>query len=175
MWRRLLPVTGNCLTYSCILCLLVHAVSSCLLCLFQIPVLVWRKGLRSLWIRICYDHRGLGGAEGSSGPPAPAAPDRLGLLRKINRATVTTKPPPPQVSLLSRRSCVWSGFRNLQVLKGLIKDLWKRFNLIYKFLYVCVCVCVYIYIYIYIYICKETCIYTFILSAALDQVNVKIW
>lgn len=65
-------------------------------------LLFWRKGRKSLSIRICYDHRGLAGGGGSSSssssvPPAPAVLDHPGLLRKEKRTTVTMRPPLPQV------------------------------------------------------------------------------
>lgn len=66
--------------------------------------LLWRKGLKSLWIRICCGHRSLGGDGGSPVPPVPAVLDHLALLKNPRRVTVTMKPPPPQVGHLLKMS-----------------------------------------------------------------------
>lgn len=105
-WRASHVVwTASCYRYARLTVHSVRCGASCvflftLCCFLPIPcALSCRKGLKSLWIRICYDHRGPGGAGGSSVPPAPAVLDRPSLLRKANRATATTKPPPPQVGV----------------------------------------------------------------------------
>lgn len=116
-WRASHVVwTASCYRYARLTVHSVRCGASCvflftLCCFLHIPcALSCRKGLKSLWIRICYDHRGPGGAGGSSVPPAPAVLDRPSLLRKANRATATTKPPPPQVGVWSHRKLVWSCF-----------------------------------------------------------------
>lgn len=107
----LLQVCQLCQLFKLCIRSVVHACLVYFLLFFSHPLCtIWRKGLKSLWTRICYDHRGLGGAGSSSVPPAPAALDHLGLLRKANRATVTTKPPPHQVGVWPRMKwvcCFW--------------------------------------------------------------------
>lgn len=70
-----------------------------------------RKGLKSLWTRICCARRGHVGAgssssNSSSDRPVPTAPARPSLQRKQSRARVTMRPPPPQVTLLPTGSGV---------------------------------------------------------------------
>lgn len=87
-------------TYLCIL-------FGCNSLLFFPCVVLCRKGPESLWIRICCGHRGPGGDGGSSVPPAPPVLDRLDLLRKAKRETVTMRPRLPQVGM---KSCRKEGF-----------------------------------------------------------------